>query len=189
MTNPLDRGNCTLSPSQVAGQSSSDGGRQGQSGNLGYRYVMRHCIKGSCQVYGHTHCTVRWFPLIHPGLSRNAAFCMACSLLMLVMDIFSVKLKFCHICCYSLYPCPSWSSAFKFILHQFLHPVLITYPYQLSLPLLITVVIGSTPTNFLNYSLVIRCFMETPPIHLIICISALASFNPTSASIRVWSHF
>ena len=48
---------CSLSPSQVAGQSSSDGGRQGRSGNLGYQYVMRHCIKGSCQVYGYTRCT------------------------------------------------------------------------------------------------------------------------------------
>ena len=45
---------CILSPSHVAGQSSSDGGRQGRSGNLGYQYVMRNCIKGSCQVYRHT---------------------------------------------------------------------------------------------------------------------------------------
>ena len=41
---------CSLSPSQVAGQPSSDGGWQGRSGNLGYQCVMRHCIKGSCQV-------------------------------------------------------------------------------------------------------------------------------------------
>ena len=31
-------------------------------------YVMRHCIKGRCQVYGHTHCTVRWFPLVESCL-------------------------------------------------------------------------------------------------------------------------
>ena len=59
---------CSLSPSQVAGQPSSDGGRQRRSGNLGYQCVMRHCIKGSCQVYGHTHCTVRWFPLVEACL-------------------------------------------------------------------------------------------------------------------------
>ena len=41
---------CSLSPSKIAGQPSSDGGRQGRSGNLGYQYVMRHCIKGSCLV-------------------------------------------------------------------------------------------------------------------------------------------
>ena len=51
---------CSLSSSHVVGHPSSDGGRQGRPGNLGYQYVMRHCIKGSCQVYVHTHCTVRW---------------------------------------------------------------------------------------------------------------------------------
>ena len=56
---------CSLSPSQVAGQPSSNGGRQGRrSGNLGYQRVMRYCIKGRCQVSGHTHCTVRWFSLV-----------------------------------------------------------------------------------------------------------------------------
>ena len=25
---------------------------------------QQHCIKGSRQVYGHTNCTVRWFPLL-----------------------------------------------------------------------------------------------------------------------------
>ena len=59
---------CSLSPSQIAGHPSSDDGRQGGSGNLGYQYVMRHCIKGSCQVYDHTHCTVRWFPLVEAFL-------------------------------------------------------------------------------------------------------------------------
>ena len=44
---------CSLSPSQVAGQPSSDGGRQGLSGNLGNQCIMRYCIKGSRQVYGH----------------------------------------------------------------------------------------------------------------------------------------
>ena len=46
----------------------SDGRRQGRSGNLGYQYDMRHCIKCSCQVCGHTHCTVRWFPLVEACL-------------------------------------------------------------------------------------------------------------------------
>ena len=59
---------CSLSPSQVAGQPLSDGGRQGRSGNPGYQYVMRHCIEGSCQVYGRTHCTVRWFGWLKPVL-------------------------------------------------------------------------------------------------------------------------
>ena len=46
----------------IAGQPSSDGRRQGRTVNLGYQYVMRHCIRDSCQVYGHTHCAVvfRW---------------------------------------------------------------------------------------------------------------------------------
>ena len=58
----------SFSPSQVAGQPSSDGGRQGRSDNLGYQCIMRHCIKSSRQVYGHTHCTVRWFPLVEACL-------------------------------------------------------------------------------------------------------------------------
>ena len=62
---PFGRSVC---PSQIAGQPSRDGGRLGRSGNLGYQYVMIHCIKGSCQVYGHTHCTVRWFPLVETCL-------------------------------------------------------------------------------------------------------------------------
>ena len=67
---PLDtsEASCSLSPSQIVGQPSSDVGRQGESGNLGYQYVMRHCIKVSCKVYGHTHCTVRWFPLVEACL-------------------------------------------------------------------------------------------------------------------------
>ena len=32
--------------------------------NLGYQCVMRHCIKGSCQVYGHTHGVVSGFLLV-----------------------------------------------------------------------------------------------------------------------------
>ena len=52
----------SLSPSQVAGEPSSDGWWQGRPVNVEYKYVMKHC-EGSCQVYGQTHCTVRWFPL------------------------------------------------------------------------------------------------------------------------------
>ena len=59
---------CSLFPYQVGGQPSSDGGRQGRSDNLGYQCIMRHCIQGSRQVYGHTHCTVRWFPLVETYL-------------------------------------------------------------------------------------------------------------------------
>ena len=62
------KASCSLSPSQVAGQPSSAGGRQERSGNLGYQYVMRHCIKGSCQVDGHTHSTMSWFPLVEAFL-------------------------------------------------------------------------------------------------------------------------
>ena len=61
-------------------------------------------------------------------------------------------------------------------------PFLITCPYHLSLPLLMTVVIGSTPTSLLNSSFVLLSFYEIPHIHLIICISALSNFNPTSTS-------
>ena len=45
---------------------------------------------------------------------------------------------------------------------------LITCPYSLSLPLLMTVVIGWTQTNFLNSSLVLLYFIEIPHVHLII---------------------
>ena len=48
----------------------------------------------------------------------------------------------------------------------------ITCPYHLSLPLRITVVIGSTLTSFLNSLPVFLYFMETPHIHLKVCISA-----------------
>ena len=58
----------------------------------------------------------------------------------------------------------------------------ITCPYHQSLPLLMTVVIGSTPTSLLNSSLVHLSFMEIPHIHPIICISALSNFNPISNS-------
>ena len=62
---------CSLSPSQVAGQPSSDGGRQGQSDSLGYQCITRHCIKVSRQVYGHTHCKVKWFPLVEACLDAR----------------------------------------------------------------------------------------------------------------------
>ena len=61
-------------------------------------------------------------------------------------------------------------------------PFLITCPYHLSLPHLMKVVIGSTPTNLLNFSFVLLSFNEIPHFHLIICISALSNFNPTSTS-------
>ena len=54
-------------------------------------------------------------------------------------------------------------------------PFLITCPYHLSLPLLMTVVIGSTPTILLNSSFVLLSFMEIPHIHIIIRISALSN--------------
>ena len=69
---------CSLSPSQVAGQPSSDGVRQGRSDNLGYQYVMRHCIKGSCQVNGHTHCTERRFPLVKTRLDGRSSSGFLC---------------------------------------------------------------------------------------------------------------
>ena len=51
-------------------------------------------------------------------------------------------------------------------------PILIICPYHLSLPPLMKVVIGSTPTSLLNSSFVLLSFNEIPHIHLIICISA-----------------
>ena len=65
---------------------------------------------------------------------------------------------------------------------QFFSLFLITCPYHVSLPLLMKVVIGSTPTSLLNSSFVLLSFNEIPHIHLIICISALSNFNPTSTS-------
>ena len=73
----------------------------------------------------------------------------------------------------------------RYSIHFFTHSsslFLITCPYHLSLPLLMTVVIGSTSTKCLNSSLVLLSFIETPHSHLIICISALSNVNPTSAS-------
>ena len=78
------------------------------------------------------------------------------------------------------------SSAFNSDLHTLFHTVfiifLITCPYYRSLPLLMTVVIGSSPTNFLNYSLVLMSFMETTHIHLMIVIAAPSNINKKSAS-------
>ena len=54
-------------------------------------------------------------------------------------------------------------------------PLLITCQYHLSLPPLMKVVIGSTPTSLLNASFVFLSFNEIPHIYLIICISALSS--------------
>ena len=58
-------------------------------------------------------------------------------------------------------------------------PFLITCPYHLSRPLLMKVVIGSTPTSLLNFSFVLLSFNVIPHIHLIICISGLSNFNST----------
>ena len=54
-------------------------------------------------------------------------------------------------------------------------PFLITCPYHPSLPPLISVMIGSNSNQF---SQLFTC----PVFHLIICISALSKFNPTSTS-------
>ena len=75
--------------------------------------------------------------------------------------IFLVDLMFCHIRFYTLQLCPSWSSnwpsAFNSKLHTFLHPTILTN--QLSQ-------LSTCPSVF----------------HLIIGISALSNFNPTSTS-------
>ena len=52
-------------------------------------------------------------------------------------------------------------------------PLFITCPYHLSLPPLMKVVIGSTPTSILNSLFVLLSFNEISHIHLVICISAL----------------
>ena len=65
---------------------------------------------------------------------------------------------------------------------------LITCSYHLSLPLLMTVVICSTPTNSLNSSFVILSFMETPHIHLIICcICVLLKYTSGQVGLGVGS--
>ena len=88
-----------------------------------------------------------------------------------VMDTFFVDLKFCHIRFYTLtmsFFVFQPSSAFNFKLHTFHHQILITFlitcPYHLSLPLLMTVVIGSTLTNFLNSSIVVVVYPLPCPL-------------------------
>ena len=66
-------------------------------------------------------------------------------------------------------PCPSWSSAFNSKPHTFLHPILITCPCPLSLPLLMTAVIGSTPTSLLNSSVVFHGDTTPPSNHMHLC--------------------
>ena len=107
--------------------------------------------------------------------------------LFLSWAIFFVNLKFCHIRFYTLVlldlPTSLLPSTLNSI-HFFTQSssfFLITCPYHLSLPLPITFVIGSTPSSLLNYSLALS-FMEIPHIHLIVCISALSNFYPTSIS-------
>ena len=68
-----------------------------------------------------------------------------------------------------------------FFLQLYSSRFLITCPYHLSLPLPMTVVIGSAPTSLLNSSCVLLSFMEIRHIHLIICISALSNYNPITA--------
>ena len=68
---------------------------------------------------------------------------------------------------------PTGPSAFNSKLHTFLHLTILTFPhhicpYHSSLPPLIIVMIGS---NFCS-----------SVFHLIICISALSNFNPTTTS-------
>ena len=60
--------------------------------------------------------------------------------------------------------------------------MMITYPYHLSIPPLMTVVISSTPSSRLNSSFVLVSFMKITHLHLIICISALSNFNPPTTS-------
>ena len=105
-----------------------------------------------------------------------------------VLDIFFVDLKLCliHIC--TLKPCLSWSSNRSSALNsihfftQSSSSFLITWSYHPSLQPLMKVVIGSTQTSLLNSSFVLLSFNEIPHLHLIICISALSNFKPTSTS-------
>ena len=127
---------------------------------------------------------------VHPLAVLNAAFCMTCSLLMLlwsvyspfsdriglpvhntpspflsVMDIFFVNLKFCHIRFYTHVllgpptgPLHSTLNSINFFT-QSSSRFLITCPYHLSMPRLMTVVIGSTPTSLRNSSFVLLSFI------------------------------
>ena len=54
MLNLTSEASRSLSPSQVAGQPSSDGRRQGPSGNLGYQYGMRHYQRLLSSLLPHT---------------------------------------------------------------------------------------------------------------------------------------
>ena len=97
------------------------------------------------------------------------------SLFTSIMDIFFVDLKFGHIRFLH-------SLTMSFLVFQPIFCLQLYTPYHLSLSLLMKVVIGSTPTSPLNSSFVLLSFNEIPHIHLIICISALSNFNPTSTS-------
>ena len=73
--------------------------------------------------------------------------------------------------------CLSWfsnrSSSFSFDLHSCFRPVFITCPYHPRLPLLMTVVICSTPTSLLNSSLVVFFVhgnITHPSNHLYVCL-------------------
>ena len=79
---------------------------------------------------------------------------------------------------------PSTLYSIHFIIHYHLSSslFLITWPYHLNLPPLMTVVIGWTPINFLSSSLFLLYFKETPLIDIITCIYTLLNFNPTSVS-------
>ena len=92
---------------------------------------------------------------------------------------------FVHFMCltillYNLFPGPLWSSSWSwtlnFILHTFLHPIIIffcsTCPYQCSLFCCNTNAVSSIPSLSLNSLLGSLSFSLTPHIHLTILISA-----------------
>ena len=115
-------------------------------------------------------------------------------------------ISFCHehlLCRSQFLPCPLLHSltmsflvfqpvfclelnSIHFFIQASLH-FLITCPYHLSLPLLMTVVIGSIPTSLFNSSPVLPSFMETPHIHLTIRISALSNLTQHQL-VRAQSH-
>ena len=59
--------------------------------------------------------------------------------------------------------------------------ILITCPYHLILPLLIIVVIGSTPTSFLNSSLILLCHYLVQMVYISLSVNNIyPSYSPTS---------
>ena len=122
---------------------------------------------------------------VHPVAVLNAAFCMTCSLIMLFEDAIGDHTEEAYSKGFVVW---SRSSAFNSILHTF-HPDVITFPHYMSIPSQRTTSNDScdrlNSNELPNSSLVLLSFLETPHIHLIICISqTILHLSNYSASLK-----